>query len=758
MSDNFTGSSPANAPVTSSPANIGAVGRGPAVDDYPAFCRSHPSLALFLVSLFGLFVELMLIRWIGTEIRIFAYLQNTVLVVCFLGLGMGCFSCRRPVALAGVLTPMVILLALLAIPFTRNGLAGTTELLSALSDFVIWEKGIADNALMAIGKVGIGLLLTYVLMYLILSMFVPIGRMLGRLMDDDPRTIRAYSINIAGSLVGIWLFVLVSAQYQPPLTWMLIAAVALLPFVLTTKLALPRNLGTLAAIVLLSWFAGRDGNAIETVWSPYQKLVLFKPEGQAAFAGDYAISVNNSAYQAIIDLSDEKVKADPRRFPPSLAGLSQYDLPARLHPSPHRVLIVGAGSGNDAAGMLRNGATHVTAVEIDPAIISFGQRYHPERPYTDNRVTVVTDDARSFFATSREKFDVIAFGLLDSHTMTSMTNARLDHYVYTLESLRQARKLLKPDGILTLSFAAVRPFIADRMAVALRDVFGEKPFVFKVPTTTYGWGGTMFVSGNVDGMQARLAADPQLSDTIGHWRKTSPVEPSYATAPAVDDWPYIYLESRRVPVLFFLLVAMMILLLVHGQKKLNAGRLVAGWSRDHWHFFFMGAAFLLLEVQNISKASVVLGNTWQVNAVIISGILGMILLANLVAARFPSLSIGPVYLALCLTCLGLYYLDLSRFAFLPYATKAIVLGALTALPMFFSGIIFIRSFAGAANKHDALGANLIGALVGGLLQSITFITGLKALLLIVAALYACAMFTRRQSADQRAMYPAVEGT
>ena len=54
-----------------------------------------------------------------------------------------------------------------------------------------------------------------------------------------------------------------------------------------------------------------------------------------------------------------------------------------------------------------------------------------------------------------------------------------------------------------------------------------------------------------------------------------------------------------------------------------------GWNRSHWHFLFLGAAFLLLEVQNISKASVVLGNTWQVNAVIVSGVLIMALLANL---------------------------------------------------------------------------------------------------------------------------------
>jgi hypothetical protein len=156
----------------------------------------------------------------------------------------------------------------------------------------------------------------------------------------------------------------------------------------------------------------------------------------------------------------------------------------------------------------------------------------------------------------------------------------------------------------------------------------------------------------------------------------------------------------------------------------------------------LGAGFMLLEVQNVSKASVVLGNTWAVNAVIISGVMVMILLANLVAARFPRLPLGPVYALLVLSCVGLYSLDLSTFAFLPYATKAAVVGLLTSLPMLFSGIVFIRSFAAAGRKDAALGANLVGAIAGGLLQTVTFVTGIKALLLIVALLYLAAILTR----------------
>ncbi len=151
---------------------------------------------------------------------------------------------------------------------------------------------------------------------------------------------------------------------------------------------------------------------------------------------------------------------------------------------------------------------------------------------------------------------------------------------------------------------------------------------------------------------------------------------------------------------------------------------------------------MLLEVQNISKASVVLGNTWQVNAVIVSGVLAMILLSNLLVSVWPNLPQLPVAGGLIASCVALYFFDLSRLAFLPYLTKAVLVGVLTTLPMLFSGILFIDSFKKADRKDLALGANLLGALAGGILQSVTFLTGIKALLLIVAALYVVAILTR----------------
>jgi spermidine synthase len=416
------------------------------------FKQVSQNLGIFLISVL-VFFEMLLIRWIGAEIRIFAYLQNSILVVCFLGLGIGCFTSRQPVVLR---------------------------------------------------------------------------RMLGRFMDEHPRIIQAYSINVAGSLIGIWLFVLLSYLYQPPLTWFLVLA-GLTAFFL--KWFSPPgkrwwvNLFLLIVIVVLSWFAGQTPGAVEVVWSPYQKLVVTdmgRPEpsyinlGKSIYglvlgdpspgkekrnfedlAGSYLVRVNNTGYQAMLDLSDDNTKSNIKHFAPEMNGLSQYDIPLLLHPNPENYLTVGAGTGNDVAGGLRQNVKEITAVEIDPAIIYLGKEYHPEKPHASN-VRIINDDARSYFAICHQKYDVISFGLLDSHTTTAMTNARLDHYVYTRESITRAKELLDENGLMVLTFEATKPFVADRMARMLSGVFGAKPISFRIPATGYGWGGLMFVAGNID--------------------------------------------------------------------------------------------------------------------------------------------------------------------------------------------------------------------------------------------------------------------
>ena len=341
---------------------------------------ANRTLAIFLISILGLFLEMLFIRWIGTEVRIFAYLQNTVLVACFMGLGLGCFTSRQPIVLRQMLLPLFVLTLLFALPITRKAMGNISDMLSVLGDLVIWGKVINTGFWNTILLVILGLSLTYFIMVMIVDIFVPIGRLLGRLMDDHPRTIWAYSVNVLGSLVGIWLFVLISAFYQPPVTWFAVMGVLTAFFLNNNSKKKKVNIALIVGIIILSWFAGKDFGSINVVWSPYQKLTLKEWKyGNKVSVGDYLILVNNTGYQAMLNLSESNTRSNPQKYPLEMRGLSQYDIPLLLHPNPQTYLIVGAGAGNDAAGGLRHEVKQITAVEIDPVIISLGKRYHPER-------------------------------------------------------------------------------------------------------------------------------------------------------------------------------------------------------------------------------------------------------------------------------------------------------------------------------------------------------------------------------------------
>src|SRR5262249_58429733 len=106
-------------------------------------------------------------------------------------------------------------------------------------------------------------------------------------------------------------------------------------------------------------------------------------------------------------------------YPMSALHNAFYQVPwtlrAKTNLPPYKnVLIIGAGSGNDVAIALANGAEHVDAAEIDPVIAELGREHHPAHPYDDPRVTVLVDDARSVMTNADRKYDLIIFALTDS--------------------------------------------------------------------------------------------------------------------------------------------------------------------------------------------------------------------------------------------------------------------------------------------------------------------------------------------------------
>jgi len=697
-------------------------------------------LALFWTSWVLLFVEILLIRWISAEVRIFSYFHNLVLLFAFLGMGLGLALARRanrPMTVTALLAGLVVLLFLedrLHVPLLRS----TSSLLSRGLGFLIWypEEGAGFPRFPAF--LG-GSVLLLVSMAAITAVFIPLGQVLGKRFDEHPRPLRAYGVNLAGSLAGVWLFSLYSWLSLPPAIWFATAGIGCL--FLVRKSFRDAALVVLLTAVSVALLVDRRTPELWTIWSPYQKLTV-RPAtmnvGDQPMQYGHVVSTNSVGYMQIIDYSPEFVRAHPEAFPEDEIPYDHYNVPYRFADSLENVLVVGPGAGNDPSGALRNGARRITAVEIDPGIIRIGKELHPERPYQDPRVVLVNDDARSFFKKTRETYDLIVFGLLDSHTLSSSyANLRLDNYVYTRESFEEARRLLRPNGVVIVTFevAGSDDYIGARIFRTLTAAFGHEPSGFPVFSNLRGWGGTGFATGNRSVLESRLESDPNLRAMVRAHQAQDRAWAASEVALATDDWPYLYLERPSVPKLHMLVSAVLLLFAFFGVRRVYGADPGSSIRGIDGHFFFLGAGFMLLEVHNISKLSLLFGTTWRVNVVVLSAVLAMILVANLFAGRSRGVSRRAAYAALFVGLTANFLVPLDLFSPLSSPVKELVVAAFAGFPIFCAGVVFSTSFASEKNRSAALAVNLLGAMLGGVLESLSFLLGIRPLLVVAAALY-----------------------
>lgn len=665
---------------------------------------------LFLASFLMLYFELAMIRWVPGQVRVLAYFTNFVLIACFFGMGLGLITVKR----------------FDAVRFMPAGVAMQVLLALAMRDLWIRTGGEIFLFLEYEGAGGHVVSVMPVLMIYFLAIaatFVPFGQAIGRGFGSE-NALADYAANLVGSLAGIAAFFVYSLFSFPAWAWFLLGLPLMLPFV-------PPAAAWRAAAVAL--FAVTVGSVAwmdrGVMWSPYHKLeitqmavdeetgVLFPYAHQAGnveplpFETGFNLQVNDDFYQLPVDLSDASIA----KYPSLTKWRDLSCLSCRVKENPERVLIVGGGTGNDAAAALRRGAKHVDVVDIDPRIVEIGRARHPERPYDDPRVSVHIDDARHFFHHAEPGYDAIIFALLDSHRlMGNLSSLRLDSYVFTVESFRQARGLLAPDGVQVTAFAVTRPWMQARFYEMLREAYGEEPIdVFE---NGVGTSGATYLSGPGAAAHSGLKVHPRAADT--------------SVVKATDDWPFIYAKERTVPVDYLLPLGVVVLLAILALRAVGGQK-----ALPEPHFFFLGAAFLLLETRGVTTLALVFGSTWYVNSVIFGSVLVMALFSTLLTSRFPNIPMAAAYAGLFIAVALNWIVPLQDFAGAPLLVRLPLVGGLTALPALFSGIVFARSFAQAADPARALGSNVLGGVIGGVVEYASLITGLKFLLLLVAAFY-----------------------
>lgn len=665
---------------------------------------------LFIASFVALYFELLVIRFVSAEMVTFGVLKNLPLIASFFGMGIGMLRMGR--TLVGRRAFVFIAVAL----FLLSRFGGHLPL-----PFLSWEYVVVGAHSRVISVLGFVAFVTGVL-WLIVGFFVVLGGFVGKRLGNDP-PLAAYGINLAGSLAGILVFTALSFLRTGPGVWFAIGFALLLPLIW-------RKWGEIAILVALLAIIAIPQKG--TYWSPYHRIdIQAVGTNDSGKAAAYSLEYNHSWYQTMVDLSPEFVRQHPQAEP-NRSVLDYYETPYRFVPRPHDVLVVGAGTGNDVAAALRHGAEHVDAVEIDPVILGMGRRYHPEQPYASPKVNTYVDDARAFFTKTGKKYDLIVFGFLDSSTLlTSFSSLRLDNYVYTRESFEAARKLLKPDGTLVLAFAVTRGYVADRLFVTLTDAFKAEPRAFETRTNVLGM---LYVEG-----AARLAEVADANDTTAELR-----ERSRSTAPATDHWPFLYLERKSVPTPLVVVLLTFVLTAWMWQRR----SIRQEWNAGTAEFFLLGAGFMLMETKAVTQLSLLFGSTWVVNAAVISAFLVMALIANALAARVKVKSDACYIVLLLLVAVGCV-VPYSLLSGASIPTK-IAGGALwAALPVFFSGMLFSSAFKNVSSPATALGMNILGALVGGVMENTVMLGGSIVVGAIAVCAYAAAWtFSRRARAER----------
>jgi SAM-dependent methyltransferase len=658
--------------------------------------RGSPLLQI-AVGTFGILaLELALIRWMSGQIRIFAYLTNVVLISAFLGMGVGLIVGRRRPGLRHATLP---LLALLCLPLAFADRLGLNHMAFPDPSIHLWGAEAGAMPLVAAAK---AYLCVLALVGGVVTVFMCAAGPIGYLLARTPE-LRAYSADLLGSLAGTLAAAAITALYATPPVWLLVGA---MPFLWLSPTVLSGV--ALAAVVAMGQVSVRGA-----VYSPYNRIDVSQS------GHDVALSVNRDFHQYMLDLSHVGGDVEMSRV------RTIYDLPFVLAEPRGRALVVGAGSGNDAQAALRNGFASVGAVEIDTRIVELGRRLHPERPYDDPRVFVVVDDGRAFFEQYRgHPFDVISYGLVDSHAMFSaLSTLRLDNYLYTEEGLRAAWRHLKPDGVLAVNFSMIGgPFLRDRIHRTLALATGTPPVLVEHGLHR----GVLFVA----------ARDPARL----RWTRAAPFPVAFEPPASVryaratsDDWPFLYLRPGVVPwgyllVLGSILVAAAVLVTAaHGGSVLR--------EEFDWTLFLMGAAFLLIETRGVTSLSLLFGSTWVVNAAVFTGVLLMALLANVIVARFRPASTLVPFVLLLLSVLLLWSVDLGALNRYPLVVRGLLGGTLNALPVAFAGVVVSTLLARSASMASALGANLLGAVLGGCLEYLSMYAGLRALVLLALALY-----------------------
>ena len=635
----------------------------------------------------SLYLELALIRFTAGEVVYLGYFSNFILISAFVGLGLGFLSVDKKVDLDKYIPILILFLFALV-------LASKFDVDILRNHFGLFFFG---NIKKPVGLPGAVLLV--ILFLTTVFIFAGIGN---RIADAFKifKPIKAYTLDIFGSLVGIFLFTTQCYFGSSPLYWIVTGSAMLIIGYQCSEQSnkLSRITMIFLSCVCASILVLSSNTGYLTKWSMYQKLEMVENSGW----GDKVIFSNSIANQVI-----DPIESARNRF-----YATPYVLKKHIDNVLDNVLIVGSGTGTDLAVALSYGVKHIDAVEIDSRIVDIGKAYHPDKPYQDPRVNIIINDGRQFLHTTNKKYDLIVFALPDSLMRISpLSSIRLESYLFTREAFIDVKDHLTDSGIFVMYNQYRWEWLIDKIAASLESVFGKAPYLVRY---TDGATTTIAVGENLEGKAYKKEGFEKL---------------------AIDDWPFIYMQKPGIHWLYIGMIGMFLLFSLGGVYWLAPPGTL---TRPNLPYFFMGAAFLLLETKSLAFFSLLFGTTWLVNSLVFSGILFSVLVANLIVSKYKMKNFSPLFVFLFLSLLIMYIVPNSFYLNINSNLIRYCAGVIAAFtPILLANLVFSRDFRDTGKSTEAFGWNLLGAVAGGGLEYLSLLIGFKNLLWIVAFCYLC---------------------
>lgn len=217
------------------------------------------------------------------------------------------------------------------------------------------------------------------------------------------------------------------------------------------------------AALEIRYIRGAEQPALEYErWNSFSRIAVLKPSEFHAVAWNLS-----RAYKGRLDIESRWLQIDSHAgtqligFDGDLAKVEflRWDLPNFVHHLRRnaRVAIVGPGGGRDVVTAKLFGQKRVVAVELNGDIMRVAnQRYGGFTGQLDRdpAVTFVNDEARSYLARQKERFDIVELTFIDTFAATAAGAYTLsENPLYTTQGWAVFLNRLDDDGLLAVSRA-----------------------------------------------------------------------------------------------------------------------------------------------------------------------------------------------------------------------------------------------------------------------------------------------------------------